>query len=269
VIGVGPRQGEVPAGDGGGHGIGAGLDAVGDHGMVRAAQARRAANRQGVGADALDAGAHGDEAVGQVRDLRFARGADQPGLALGQGGSHQQVLGRADGDLGEDDLRALESGRRAGPDVAVLQLDLRAQQLQALEVQVDRPRPDGAAAGQRDLGVADAGQKRPEDEDAGTHAPDQVVGGQRAGDPARRQLQHPAGVPGLGGVAVHVDLDAVLLQQVRHGGDVAQMRQVRERQRLVGQQAGRHQWQGRVLGAADADLALEGLAADDPDLVHR
>ena len=53
-------------------------------------------------------------------------------------------------ETGKLDLRALQAPRRLGVDIALVQVDLRAQRLQRLQEQVDRPRADGAAAGQRD-----------------------------------------------------------------------------------------------------------------------
>ena len=52
-------------------------------------------------------------------------------------------------------------------------------------------------------------------------------------------------------------------QQLDHGGDVLQMRHVRHRHRTVGQQAAGQNRQRGVLGARDADLALERDAAVD------
>ena len=57
-------------------------------------------------------------------------------------------------------------------------------------------------------------------------------------------------------------------EQLDHGGDVLQMRHVRDRHRAVGQQAARQNRQGRVLGARNADLALERDAAVDLQLIH-
>ena len=62
--------------------------------------------------------------------------------------------------------------------------------------------------------------------------------------------------------------DAVLRQQQRHGGDVGKPRHVRQHQPLVGEQAGGHQRQGGVLGAADADLAGERPATADADAIR-
>ena len=64
------------------------------------------------------------------------------------------------------------------------------------------------------------------------------------------------------------DLDAVLAQQRDHGGDVGEPRHVLQGERLVGQHRRHHQRQAGVLRARHDDLALELLAAFDPDAIH-
>ena len=71
--------------------------------------------------------------------------------------------------------RALEaSGARA--DVAAFDVDLRAHGLQARDVDVHRACADGAAAGQRHVGLAEARQQRPEHQDGRAHGLHQLVG---------------------------------------------------------------------------------------------
>jgi len=62
--------------------------------------------------------------------------------------SQQRVFGGAHRDEGERDLSALQAPRGLGVDVAFVQIDLGAQGLQGLQVQVDGTRADGAAARQ-------------------------------------------------------------------------------------------------------------------------
>ena len=72
-------------------------------------------------------------------------------------------------------MRAPLSFARLGLDVAVLDRDLGAHRLQALDVLVDRTRADRAAAGQRHRRVAKAGQQRAQHHDRGAHRLDQLV----------------------------------------------------------------------------------------------
>ena len=125
----------------------------------------------------LDLGAHLDEAVGDVDDLGLARGILDHGLAPGERRRHQGVMGGADRDLGErDPARRVRPLRRLGDDIAALELDLGAQRLERHQVQIDGPRADGAAAGQRHLRLAAAGEQRRQHPEARPHARHHLVG---------------------------------------------------------------------------------------------
>ena len=108
----------------------------------------------------------------------------------------------------------------------------------------------------------------PQHQDRGAHPAHQLVGRRGVGDLAGAEREHPPRIAAAPGVAVHADLDAVLGEQVRQRRDVSEVGDVRERERLFGEQARRHQRQGRVLGAKDLDLTLERAAAPDPNTVH-
>ena len=73
-------------------------------------------------------------------------------------------------------LQPLQPFGQLGDHVAVLDHDLGAHRLQALDVLVDRARADRAAAGQRDRGLAEARQQRAERQHRGAHGLDQLVG---------------------------------------------------------------------------------------------
>ena len=109
VAGIGVLQQHVAAGHAHAHGIGAGLDAVGDDAVLAALQAGDALDAQRRGVDALDLGAHLDEACGDVADLGLGGGVLDDGVALGQHGGHEGGMGGADGDLVEHDVGALEA----------------------------------------------------------------------------------------------------------------------------------------------------------------
>jgi hypothetical protein len=87
--------------------------------------------------------------------------------------------------------------RQLGDHVAVLDHDLGAHGLHALDVLVHRARADGAAAGQRHRGLAKARQQRAQRQDRGAHGLDQLVG--RLGRIERRGVNaHGAIVRSLG-----------------------------------------------------------------------
>jgi hypothetical protein len=175
VVGAGAAQQHLAARRGDGAEEGAGLDPVGDRAVGDAVQLAHALDPDPARAVALDARAHGDQHLGQVGDLRLLGGVLEHRLALGQGRRHQQVLGAGDGDHVGRDPRTLQP-RGAGDDVAVLDRDVGAERLQALDVLVDRPGADGAAARQRHPRLAEAGDQRPEHQDRGAHRLHQVVG---------------------------------------------------------------------------------------------
>ena len=79
-------------------------------------------------------------------------------------------------------FRALQAVWCTGVDIAVFERNLRAQALQAGEVNIDRPRADGAAARQRYGGLAKARQERPQYENGSAHAAHQFIGRDGAGD---------------------------------------------------------------------------------------
>jgi hypothetical protein len=186
---VRPRIGQAhfPAGHGGGDGVGAHLDAIGDHRVGRAVQTGDTGDRHGRRARPLDLGAHGVQAFLQVDQLGLAGGVVQDGDAVGDHGGQHRMLGRADRDDREGDLGALQAARGLGVDIAFVQIDLGAQRFQRLQVQVDGARADGAAAGQTHLGLAGAGDQRAQHVERGPHLADQVIGREAAGDLGRVQ----------------------------------------------------------------------------------
>ena len=139
------QQRQVAAGDAGRHQEGARLDPVGNDTVARGVQARHAGDDHLAMPDPFDARAHGDEALGEIDDLRLAGRPHQTGVALGQGRGHQHVFSRADRDLGEDVLAAAQALWCPRLDVAVLKDDLGAQRLHSAQVQIDGPGSDGAA----------------------------------------------------------------------------------------------------------------------------
>src|SRR5690606_11791872 len=95
---IGVLELDATLGGGGGHQIGAGLDAVGHDAVAATAQALHAVDADGVSAGALQLRADGDQEVGRVDLVRFSRGVFQHGAIVGQGGSQHDVLGAGDTD---------------------------------------------------------------------------------------------------------------------------------------------------------------------------
>ena len=143
---VGVTAGDLAAGNRCAHQEGTGFDTVGLDAVAAAMQTLDTVDGQGVGARALDLGAQRVEEVGQIDHFRLARGVFDHGTAFGQGGGHHQVFGTGDGDHVHQDMGTLQATVNAGLDVAILDGDLGAHQLQTVDVQVDRTGADGAAA---------------------------------------------------------------------------------------------------------------------------
>ena len=266
--GVGKRthQLHLAAGDRDGNGIGAGLDAVGHHAMRRAVQARDALHRDLAAAQAPYLGPHGDQAVAQVDDLRLARGIDDAGGAFGEGRRHQRGLGGADADEGENNLRALQAARCGGADIAFGEVDLRAHRFQRLQVQLHGTRADGTAAGQRHLGFAHARHQRRQHLERGAHLAHHVIAGEDRRDLVGGEAHGVAFAKATGQRHLHLDPEAD--QQLGHGAHIGQAGHIGQGQGLRRQQRRRHQLQGGILGAANGDFPLEGVAAADANSVH-
>ena len=257
----GPRvlDAHVSRRDGAGNQVGAAFDAIGQHLVVHAREALHALDDDAIGTGTVNVRTHGDQEIGQIYDFRFARGILEHRLAVGEAGGHHQIFGAGDGHGLEHQPRTLEP-LRARADVAALDVYVRAHRLQAGHVDVDRPRTDGAAPGQRHVGAPEAREQRPEHQDRGTHGLDQLV---------RRKVF--ANGPGI-------DLDAHALvdghghahaaEQLDGRGDVLQVRHVADRYRPVGQQCAGQNRQRRVLGTGYADFTLERNAARYLQLIH-
>ena len=82
---------------------GAGLDAVGDDGVVERVQLVHALDGDERRAGTANVRPHLVEDARQLLDLGLAGRVFQGGAALGEGGRHHQVLGAGDGDHVEDD----------------------------------------------------------------------------------------------------------------------------------------------------------------------
>jgi hypothetical protein len=236
-VGARAFQKNVAAGHGHGHGIGAGLDPVGNDAYIRAMQFVHALNGDGRGAGAGNLRAHCVEALGKVDDFRLAGGIFEHRLAAGEGGGHHQHVGGADGNLGEAVAVAAQPFACPGKHIARLDVDVGAQRLQAVDEQVDRPRADGAAARQRDLGFTHAGQKRADDPERGAHLRNQIVGCGGVDDVCGREVDGARIAFGLA-VAATVDgiVDAMIAENPDELFHIGKMRNVLQGQRLARQQ---------------------------------
>ena len=192
-------QENVAAGHGDRHGIGAGLDAVGQHGMARAVKLGDALDGNAPGAGAGNARAHLVEAIGDVGDFRFLRRVVDHGGAVGERRRHDRGMGAADRHFGKHDLAALQAVRRARHHIAAVDVDVGAELRHRHDEKIDRPRADGAAAGHRHPRFAHAGDERRQHPKACPHLGDQLIGRGGVDDAGRGNVQRLAVVGGFAG----------------------------------------------------------------------
>ena len=115
---------------------------------------------QRLGADAVDLGAHFYQAFGDIAHLGLAGGVLDHGFAVGKGRAHHHRMRCANGDLGKRDACAFEALGCGGDHVAPVNIDGRAQRLEAHQMQVDRTRTNGTAARHRHVCATAARQQR-------------------------------------------------------------------------------------------------------------
>ena len=92
---------------------------------------------------------------------RLSRRVVQRGRALGEGGRHDDVLGRADARELEHDVVAEQPGVGHRVQVVVAEGEAGAQRLQPLEVHVDRSRPEVVPAREGEPHPATSSQQAP------------------------------------------------------------------------------------------------------------
>ena len=246
----------LAAGGGAGDHIGPGLYLVGDNRVAAAVEGVRAVDLDGVRAGAAHVRAHGVEEVREVDDVRLLGGGLDYGAAAGHAGREDDVHRRADADLVEVNLGAVELAVGGlGVDKAAGDLHVGAQGGHALDVLVYGPDAEVAAAGHGGLGRAEAAEHGAYEVIARAYLAHEVVG--------RVRIAH-VGAVYLHRVAVHqADLRAQMLEYGHEHVRVAYLRDILQPADAVHHERGGDYGHGGVLRAADLNLAVEGLAAVD------
>jgi hypothetical protein len=225
-------------------------------------QAFHTVDGDGVGAGASDVGTHGDQEVGQVDHFRLARGVLQDAAAIGQGSGHHDVLGTGHADGIKEEVCTTQAAfRRLGLDVATFDVDGRTHGFKTTDVQVHRTRTNGATARQSHFGFAETGDHRAQYQDRGTHGFHQFVRCDQGLDGARVDFDRQ--------LLVDHRLNAHATEQLDHGGDVVQVRQVGYGNRAIAQQGGGQDRQGRVFSPGDTDFAIKTGTAGNNQFIHK
>ena len=242
--------------------IGAGFDPVRHDAVGRAMEARHTRNRDPVGAGPVDVGPHCDQAFRQVHHFGLPCSILDQGIAFGKHCSHHQVFGSGHGDEVGDDARSTQLASRRGGlgnNIAMLDVDSGAHQLQSFDVLVHRPGADSAAARQRHAGLAGTCHQRAQHQNRGAHGLDQFVRCDR--------VVKPGGVKPDGG-PVTFDGNAHLFEQLQGSGHIFKRRNVFQHEWLRRQQARTQDREGRILGAGHGNFALERRSAGNYELMH-
>ena len=205
-------------------------------------------------------GAERDEEAAEILHVRLAGGVADRRLARCEDGRHHRVLGRHHARLVEEDLGAAQAvGRHLE---AALDLDLaRRAAASAWMCGSSRRRPITSPPG------------------GGTLArPSRASSGPASRNDARIRSartastscdESPRGSTRTSFGPVHSALAPVAHEQLEHRLDVADARDVRERDRLVGEQARGEDRQRAVLVPGSANAAVERVSALDDEGVRR
>ena len=230
-----------------------GDDAVGDDLILDAVQFAHAFDDDRIAAVPRDLRAHRAQEVGEVDDFGLHRGVLDRRRPLSQDGREHRVLRCADARHAEIDGRAAQFSALGDRDqIAVGVRNRRAERTKCLFVHVGRARAEDAAAGQRDLGAAEARQQRSDQIKRGREFSDERVRRAVRGDVRRVDDDR---VRALG-----AQPRAERLEQRPHHRDVGDARYAVQDNRGLGQERGRHDRQCGVLGAMGLDAALERVS---------
>ncbi len=240
---------------------GARFDAIRNDAVLRAVQFLHPFDDDAAGAGAFDFGAHLVEEIGEIDDLGFRGGAIDDRRAFGEDRGHHHVVRPEDGGT----LFAAEAHRTADElagenfDVAAFDAVHGAEGLEALEMQIDRAITDDAAAGERDGRFLLAPEQWAEHAHGSAHLADDFVRG-LGDDFFRLDGDHAAGP---------LHLRAEVREDLEHVMDIAQVGNVMDDARLLGQQGGREDGERGIFRTADLDRAIKAVAAVNENFIHK
>ena len=208
-----------------------------------------------------DGRAHAREREREADGLGLASGVLDHRGALGEGGRHQELLGRPDRGEVEDDLRPPQSsGVRL--DVALVDPEVRAEALEAAQMKVDGTRTDGAAAGRGDACPPETCEERTQDQERRSHRLHEIVRRLAVGNVAGLDDDLPP-------VRAPLGASTQVPEDLERGRHVGEHRHVLDHAALAREQRREEKRQSGVLRATHRHLSLERPAAPDHDRVHR
>ncbi len=260
VIGVGSGEQNIALRDERGDHVGARLDAVGNDGVLRAAEALDALDFDAARAVPHDFRAHLVEKIRQVAHFGLAGGALDGRRALRPCRGHHDVVRAEDGrtKFAAQEYFLADEIRLGDVHVAARAVRDRAQFGQSPQMNIDGPVADGTAARLGNRGLPATRDHWSEDADGGAHFSHQIV----------RDFGNHLFRAGRHGAVVERHLRPEPAHDFEHEPDVGQVGHVVDDARFRSQKSRRQDRQGRVLRAADFNAALEAGAAFYDEFIH-
>ena len=211
------------------------------------------------GPDAVDARAERDEKAAQILHVGFRGGVAKFRRAHRRRRGEHGVLRPGHGRLIQEDGSAAET--RSAEEVAVSDVDGRAERPQCEHVGVQTAAPDEIASGVRELARTQPGEHGAREQHRSANAAGQIRIGDRLRIHARGiEFEHARRCPAA--------LDAETAEEVEQRLDVGDARDVLEPHRLAREERGGENREGGVLVAGRREYAAQLVSALDP-IVHR
>ena len=214
------------------------------------------------GAEAGDFCAHRDECGAEVLHVRLAGGVHECGAAFCEGGGHRKIFRDRDRHVVEPVAGAPKAGGQSDDEWVAL-VDRGTEGAEDIEMGVDLAHAERAALGVGvDCDLAQTVQQRRVQQDRGAHVLREFVVGEGV---AKRGVVHAHDAL----VAVPLDLRTLGAEERDELVEVGDVRDIFQRDGLIGEQRGAEDGQHGVLVAGGRDGAGEGLAAVDDEVGHR
>ena len=159
--------------------VGSGLDPIGNDPAIGWLEFINAGDGQAIGIPAINFCAHAVEHIDQIADFRFPGGVLDNRHPLGKHRRHHQVFGASDGRNVKVDDISLHPAGDLSINIAALETAGNPQTLQTGDMKINWPGTNGAASRQRHLGLTQAGEQRPKNQDGSPHRLHQIIGSLR------------------------------------------------------------------------------------------
>ena len=237
--------------------IGRRHDAVRPDRVLRAVERRHAQDADDRRSVACDLRAERAQEIRKLHDLRLARRAGDHALTAREHGGHQRIFRRADARVGKPHCAAAQLP--TADNVPAAHVGLRAERGKCRKVQVDRPRPQLAPAGQAERRAPCPAEQRPGEQNGRAHGLHQFVRNVRIRDAARRDAQR---------VRLTRHRRAGMAQYRSGRVHVRQMRDIAQHAGVLCQCARRQNGQRAVFCALNGRLSVKRLPAANDELRH-